>query len=241
MTIILKIGGSLITDKDGHEDIDRESLNDLIATIADTAADDIVLVHGAGSFGHPHALDAGIDTTTATKDTTKITVVERAVRELNDIVVDALQDNGQEAVGLHPSSMLTRTGTLQGTIGPVRAALRNGMLPVLHGDVILEDDGASIVSGDEIVPFLADELEARAGICSDLPGILGPEGDLIKHVSSLEDIEDHTDDKDASGGIRGKIETILRYGGPVRVFGPEDCRAFLRGETVGTLVTNHQR
>ncbi len=161
MRTVLKIGGSLITDKDGHETIDRD---DLIDAVAGSSSEEIVLVHGAGSFGHPHALEAGIDTRTATTDTASITTIQRAVRTLNDIVVDTLQDHGQKAVGLHPSSMLRRDGKLRGTIGPVHEALANGMIPVLHGDIILEDSGASIVSGDEIVMFLADEIDARAGI-----------------------------------------------------------------------------
>jgi len=57
--IILKIGGSVITEKGSvsrarEAEIDRISRE--IAVFRKDSDSQLILVHGAGSFGHPHAM-----------------------------------------------------------------------------------------------------------------------------------------------------------------------------------------
>ena len=57
--IILKIGGSILTNKDSAEsEIDGESLARIAGEIKaslDISQKQLIIVHGAGSFGHPPA------------------------------------------------------------------------------------------------------------------------------------------------------------------------------------------
>ena len=63
--IILKIGGSILTEKDSAKpEVDYESLERIAGEIEDALyseemsndlVDGLIIVHGAGSFGHPPA------------------------------------------------------------------------------------------------------------------------------------------------------------------------------------------
>jgi isopentenyl phosphate kinase len=53
--VILKLGGSVITDKSADCAINRAGLESLATAIAGARHDGIVIVHGAGSCGHPEA------------------------------------------------------------------------------------------------------------------------------------------------------------------------------------------
>ena len=58
--IILKIGGSAITKKDAQEPTIDEVNLDRIAQEVSAYNDDMVIVHGAGSYGHIYAKKFGI-------------------------------------------------------------------------------------------------------------------------------------------------------------------------------------
>ena len=57
--IILKIGGSILTNKDSKtSEVDAVSLKRIASEIKrslDNSDKELVIVHGAGSFGHPPA------------------------------------------------------------------------------------------------------------------------------------------------------------------------------------------
>jgi len=58
--IILKIGGSAITDKTGDLAAKTEIINRLSEEIKRADLDNLIIVHGGGSFGHPTAAQYGI-------------------------------------------------------------------------------------------------------------------------------------------------------------------------------------
>jgi isopentenyl phosphate kinase len=54
-TTVLKIGGSVITDKNGDLAAKTEVINRLAEEIAKANLKNLIVVHGGGSFGHPIA------------------------------------------------------------------------------------------------------------------------------------------------------------------------------------------
>ena len=97
-TVILKLGGSVITDKSGNCSVDYERLDWIASEIAKRQADKkIIIIHGAGSCGHPeakqHHLDKGLDA----NNISGIFITHKAVSALNDAVVNALRARGVEA------------------------------------------------------------------------------------------------------------------------------------------------
>src|SRR4030067_2259686 len=59
-TIVLKIGGSVITDKNGDLAAKTEAINRLAEEVAKANVKNLIVVHGGGSFGHPTAQKHGI-------------------------------------------------------------------------------------------------------------------------------------------------------------------------------------
>ncbi|MFD1642878.1 isopentenyl phosphate kinase [Halohasta litorea] len=244
--VVLKLGGSVITDKDSPETVDDEALHRVLDAVASTSKSEdgrLVVVHGGGSFGHVHAADHGVSTTTGTSDAAAATAIHGAMKRLNGVVVDRLQERGVAALPVHPLSVAARDaeGVLSLPAGATEGLLEEGFVPVLHGDVIAHaNEGVTVLSGDEIVTSLADSLGAsRVGLCSTVPGVLDEHDAVIEEVRSFEDVASVLGDSestDVSGGMAGKVQELLDLGAPAHIFGPDAVGDFLTGERAGTLV-----
>lgn len=243
MTTVLKVGGSVLTAKDRVETIDRERLAAVTQAIANRPDGPLILVHGGGSFGHPVAHCHGVSRTEGTTDGRAVLAIHRAMKRLNDAVLDALHGVGEPAVPVHPLSIGHRTadGTLQISVDGVSGLLTEGFLPVLHGDVIAHEGlGATILSGDELVVYLARACGAdRLGLCSTVPGVLDGDGRVVPRIDRYGDVAGlvgESEVTDVTGGMAEKVRTLLSVPTPAHLFGPEDIDAFLSGESVGTVV-----
>ena len=247
MTTVLKLGGSVITAKDRPETLDDTRLSALADAMASAReagdVDDLVVVHGGGSFGHHHASDYGVSTTAGTHDPEAVLAIHGAMKTLNGFVIRRLRDRGVPAVPVHPLSVAHRDGegTLSVPVGSVGTLLAEGFVPVLHGDLIAHaGEGTTVVSGDELVVSLARGIGAdRVGLCSAVPGVLDDEGSVIDRIEAFSEVaafvgaSEHTD---VSGGMAGKLRALLGLEVPASVFGPEDAPGFLAGEEPGTTV-----
>ena len=241
MTTVLKLGGSVVTEKDVPRTVDEAALETAAAALA--GRDDIVIVHGGGSFGHHHADRHGVTTTEGTHDPAAIGDIHGAMTRLNATVVEVLADAGVPALPVHPMSVGHRDadGTLTFPTGQVRAMLSEGFVPVLHGDGVLHAGrGATVLSGDEIVVRLAEALDAnRVGVCSAVPGVYDGDGSVIDAISSIEEVADALDASEAtdvSGGMAGKVRALLKLDAPAHVFGLAGLEAFLEGGAPGTRI-----
>lgn len=247
---ILKLGGSVITDKETPETVDNDALAAAVEAIAESAAinhesneANLLIVHGGGSFGHVHASEHGVSTTEGTRDPAAVTAIHSAMKRLNGVVVDRLHAAGVAAVPVHPLSAVARDDDAAvslptAAVGGLRA---EGFVPVLHGDVIAHaGEGVTVLSGDELVTGLAERLDAaRVGLCSTVPGVLDSEGDVIDSITDFESVAaalGDSDSTDVSGGMAGKVEELLALARPARIFGPDAVGAFLAGDAPGTLI-----
>jgi isopentenyl phosphate kinase len=170
--IYLKLGGSLITDKRQAETPRLDVLDRLAQEIrsARAARPDLRLVigHGSGSFGHvvgrKYGTRQGVDSAqgwygfAATGD---------AAARLNRLVAGALLAAGLPAWSIQPGACLrARDGRLcaesaTALAGTLSAALERGVIPVVFGDVVLDDvRGGTIASTEEIFEALLAHLPA---------------------------------------------------------------------------------
>ncbi len=216
--VMLKLGGSVITDKAGNDVIDRQQLAAIAAALKESDFSGY-LVHGAGSCGHPEAhryhLDQGADRSNAVG----IGITHRAVSGLNQVVVEALQNEGIDAIGVHLlDSCLADGGRL--VSAPVELLQRLtalGITPVLHGDVVLDRSrGACIVSGDQVISVLAPQLSVgRVGLATDVPGVLS-DGQVVRTITPS-DVAGlsigASSTVDVTGGMQGKIRELLALAG----------------------------
>ncbi len=230
-------GDGATTDLDGGDG----TTSDLAA--GDVAAGGLVLVHGGGSFGHFHADRHGVSTTAGTRDPAAIVEVHAAMTALNAAVRRSLLAAGVPAVPVRPFSAASRDrrGGLAVAADPIRTMLGEGFVPTLHGDVVAHaGEGATILSGDELVVALAEGLDAdRVGLCSGVPGVLDEEGTVIERIDAFEDAAaalGGSDATDVTGGMAGKVRSLLGLDATSSVFGSEDLDAFLAGEDPGTSI-----
>ncbi|MDZ7701709.1 MAG: isopentenyl phosphate kinase [Halobacteriales archaeon] len=243
MTVVLKLGGSVITEKDRPQTVDDAGLTAAADAIATAAIDRLVVVHGGGSFGHPAAASYGVTETAGTYDVEAIREIHGAMRQLSDAVVGRLADAGVPAVPIHPSSGAVRSadGSLTLATDVVEMVLDEGFVPVLHGDgVVTAGAGVTVLSGDEIVTSLAGTLGAeRVGLCTTVPGVLDDGGDVIGRIEAFEDVAasvGQSEATDVTGGMAGKVRALLELSMPAHVFGLGELQAFLDGEEPGTRV-----
>ncbi|MEY7848152.1 isopentenyl phosphate kinase [Natrarchaeobius sp. A-rgal3] len=248
--IVLKLGGSAITDKERPETVDGPALAaaaDAIATARESPeralADRLVVVHGGGSFGHHHASEHGVTTTDGTHDPTAVSDIHGAMGALNGFVRKRLLERDVPAVPVHPLSTAYRdeTGRLEFPTGQVETLVDEGFVPVLHGDLIAHaGSGATVVSGDELVAELARALEAeRIGLCSTVPGVLDADDAVIDRIGGFEAVADvlgESEATDVTGGMAAKVRALLELEAEASIFGLDDLESFLTGEEPGTTV-----
>ncbi len=243
MTTVLKLGGSVVTEKDNPEQVDEATLAQTADDIAGSGVERLVVVHGGGSFGHYHAATHDVTTTRGTHDPGAVADIHGAMKTLNRRVVDALLARDVAAVPVHPLSLGARgaDGDLTLPAESVRTLLNEGFVPVLHGDLVAhQEKGATVVSGDELVTSLAGSLAAeRVGMCSTVPGVLDTEGEVITHIEAFEDAAaalGASEATDVTGGMAAKVRSLLTLGAPAFVFGPGELGAFLAGQEAGTRI-----
>jgi isopentenyl phosphate kinase len=243
--VLLKIGGSVLTKKGGPGSVWWENLAMISREIADHCRTPLLIVHGAGSCGHPEAYRFRLMEGLTGENREGVFTTHLAVSKLNSIVVTSLREKGIEAIGIHPlDSCYAENGRIVSMeCRHIREMLTRGIVPVLHGDVVMDGiNGATIVSGDQLVSYLGRTLRfGRIGLATDVPGVLA--GDAVIPVLTPQTISQvrigssrHTD---VTGGMEGKIRELLALaseGTCSEIFHVEQTGAFLEGRPHGGTV-----
>lgn len=261
MLVFLKLGGSLITDKDRPYTPRLELLNDLAHEISSTLQDNpdlrLLLGHGSGSFGHQPASKFGTRQGVSGQEAWHgFAEVWHQASRLNRLVVDALCDSGLPIITISPASAVrTRDRqVIHWDVTPIKTSLDNGLLPVIYGDVVFDEVlGGTILSTEELFAHLALSLHPdrillaglEAGVWGDFPARsrLVPEitpGVLSRYTSVLGE----SSGADATGGMSSKITGMLAlaeqiHGLEILIFSgqePGALRKALQGENPGTLL-----
>ena len=242
MTVVLKLGGSVITDKQRPETLDEEHLARAAEAVAGYDGK-LVLVHGGGSFGHHHASEHGISSEAGSHDAAGALAVHDAMGRLNDAVLAALHERGVPALPVRPLSAAVRDadGELSLSTTPVKTMLAEEFIPTVQADVIAHAGaGVTVVSGDELVVALAEQVDAeRVGLCAGVPGVFDSEGVVIDRIESFAPVREalgESDATDVTGGMAAKVRALLELDAPTSVFGLDALEGFLDGESPGTCV-----
>lgn len=178
--IILKIGGSVITDRQSEDPkMNYENLDRIAKEIAEGYKPEkmqLILVHGAGSYGHQIVKKTGIDKGISTsQQLIDFAETQRLQNELNHNFTGAMIKNNLPAIPCQASASAIMEGKkLVGMdIEAIKGFLEIGMIPVLYGVPAYDKkQKCSILSGDEIAPYLARELKAKKIIHgTDVDGI----------------------------------------------------------------------
>ncbi|OPX58750.1 MAG: Isopentenyl phosphate kinase [Methanomassiliicoccales archaeon PtaB.Bin215] len=219
--ILVKLGGSVITDKGRYRTFDPDTTGRLALEIA-RSGEDVVLVHGAGSFGHmlakEHRLHLGV---TEGSQLLGASMVMSDVRELDLEICRRMSANGLRAVPLPPASCASmRDGQLHRLdLDVFRSYLKLGMVPVTFGDVVRDEvRGLSICSGDQLMAALAREFRpSKVIFVTDVDGVFtadptqDPQAKLIGTVDQkvLDSLPRTERNVDVTGSIFAKIRYMI--------------------------------
>ncbi|MGH2582459.1 MAG: isopentenyl phosphate kinase [Anaerolineales bacterium] len=259
--IFLKLGGSLITEKDEPATPRVDVITRIAEEIAEARVADpemtLLLGHGSGSFGHVPASKYGTRQGVRTPEQwIGFAEVWRDAAALNRIMMDALFATGLPAIAFPPSSSaVARDGEIaRWEIGPIEAALQGNLLPVIYGDTLIDEiRGGMILSTEELFRFLAKGLKPQRiliagmepGIYSDFPD----KHDLIQSITtktyaSVTSKLQGSADIDTTGGMSSKVQLMINIIEELRackvsIFSghePGNILRALAGERLGTQV-----
>ncbi len=220
--ILVKLGGSVITDKSRLRTF-RKAACDRLSQELSQARASLAVVHGAGSFGHieakRHELHRGYKKASQVR---AVASVQRDVRELNLKVLESMIDSGIRAVSVPPASAGSFSGGRLRSFSkaPFEAHLDLGLTPVSFGDVVPDRSmGFSICSGDLMMEALAKAFKPKLVVfCADVDGVFDSDpkrsarAELIKEFdrASLRSMSrTEATHADVTGSIYGKLERML--------------------------------
>ena len=225
LRVAIKLGGGLITDKGSMKKFDQKAVEKVVGALCSVSelGASIILVHGAGSFGHLLAkkwgIADGLNIHEEEEQGGAVREIRSDMRELNELVIEKMTEMGLECSGHPPSDWAKGTGP--GFMGDVSIFERkpSDPIPVTFGDVVDTDDESrfGILSGDDLMLRLSTELEVTHSIflIGDSDGVLtGPpdesDSELITHLGPNTKINGrHEVDIDVTGGIGLKIDRAL--------------------------------
>lgn len=266
----------MITDKTRPYTPRLDKLANLATEIAQTLQTHpnllLVLGHGSGSFGHTAAKEYGTrdgvlahlrhNSLNSQRETEEnkywqgFAKVWYQATNLNRYVIHALHDAGLPAITFSPLASVwsEERQIAQWDVSHIQAALEHGLLPVVHGDVILDrTKGGTILSTEELFDYLARALRPQrvllagleAGIWADFPA----RRHKVERVTRASFYEigqgvGKAAGADVTGGMEAKVRQMLDLveavpGLAAQIFSGEPkghLERVLAGETLGTLI-----
>lgn len=257
---LIKLGGSLITDK-RTEKAYRAERADAVAAAIRQALDTIpgvqlVVGHGSGSFGHMaakrHDTIAGVS---GAEQWHGFAEVALAAASLNTLVAASFAQAGIPVMRFQPSAGTTCADGVvtHWDTRNLQAALDAGLVPLVYGDVAFDTvRGGTITSTESLFFYLAGHLSVRRILLlGEVEGVLDTAGQLIRNVTplSLASIEaalGGSAGTDVTGGMETKVRDMVALvqripGLEVRILDGRDPERLLRvlagTSSDGTLIS----
>ena len=257
--IILKIGGSIITDKFSQKPKVRlkniKRISREIASAYNFRRMSLVLVHGVGPFGHIIVHKTGIDKGIKNKRQLRyFAETQRLQNKLNVIITKHLIEAGLPAIPCQASSFVVmKSGRIiRMDSSAIEGLLEMHMVPILFGVPAFDrDQKCSILSGDQIAPFLAKKLNAKRiifatdvdGVCTSDPH-KNPNATLIPRLDNRNIVQigkwvTGSTAIDVTGGMLGKVLELSKIKIESQILNglvPGNIIKAFNGEKIGTII-----
>jgi isopentenyl phosphate kinase len=227
--VLIKLGGSVITNKEVPMMVRERSLRRLIEEIVRARKKTkclYVLGHGSGSFAHSPALRyKTMDGFMNGDSKIGMAITQDSAAKLNRIVVEECLSQELAAVSFaFSSTLVTKNRQKQYWDSQVlRQYLEKGLLPVTYGDVIVDSEqGCTIWSTETIFSFLADWFQQQTDYrikkvihINEVAGVLDNDGQVIPEISrdsaqQIKKMMTKTKGFDVTGGMWHKVEESLK-------------------------------
>ncbi|MHC1611536.1 MAG: isopentenyl phosphate kinase [Candidatus Methanospirareceae archaeon] len=227
--VFLKLGGSLITEKNAPYTINYHVLTRIVKEIREAIDNDphlqLLIGHGGGSFPHPVA--KSFKTADGFIQDTSIrgfALCQNAASTLNRILVDLMLDYAIDAVSIQPSACCIATnGRITDFFSkPIEVSLEHRLVPVLFGDCVFDTvKGCTIISTEQIFSYLSSFIKpSRVLIVGLVGGVYtsDPQKDEdakfiptieVEKFTSIESYLGGSYSADVTGGMRTKVKELI--------------------------------
>ncbi len=224
-----------MTDKNKPFSFKNETAERLVKEM--DSVDELVIVHGGGSFGHPGAMRYELNSPSPKEPARGTAEVQKAMRVFNLKIIDLMLENNLWAVSI-PGGMITtfEDGDMKEiNTKIVKDYLDLGAIPVTFGDVAIDHKRqVTICSGDDLMLGLAP-LADTAIFVTDVDGIY-KEGEIVDMFDPDmlplrdDDFLKSGEGVDVTGGMERKTRLMLNIA--------EKCPTYIvNGSVPGRLST----
>jgi isopentenyl phosphate kinase len=223
--VLVKLGGSLITDK-SRPFTERMDIIERLAKEIHEARQEydlrIIIGHGGGSYPHEPArkyqTHKGMEGPESIKG---LSLVQDAAARLNRIIIKALIDTGENAISVNPSSCTIAEDSriMEWYTKPLEKYLEYRMLPVVYGDAGVDlKQGFCILSTEELFYHLSRKLgSCRIIMCGKTDGVFTADPSKDSNAKHLPEINPDNYDEiknfltdsdgiDVTGGMLLKVK-----------------------------------
>jgi isopentenyl phosphate kinase len=224
--IVIKLGGSVITDRDVPYTLNPDMCLALIRKISAFKRryphDRIVLILGGGSYGHTPVHEFRLETEHV-REAGSVSRFSRLTIGLYKLVSDFMDIAFDQSIELHPfqsSAMLTcNDGQIDAYFSEgVERCLSLDGVPLITGGSVFDDNLGQIVFGSDRVPELFARIYnvTRCIFVSDVQGVMNKvDGGIFDEITSdgcanLFNSIYASRKVDVTGGMRGKVEAAMR-------------------------------
>lgn len=228
---LIKLGGSVITQKEVPMEVRRKVLSRLVQEIAqaDKQTDETFIIgHGQGSFAHAPAMRYRTMDGFISKDSRiGMAITQDSAAQLNRIVVHQFITEEMPAVSFMMSNVAVAANKkpkhLQ--LEVLLEYLEKGLLPVMCGDVIVDEKmGCTIWSTETGFEHLIESLTTdktsgefkvhKVVHVSEVAGVLDAQGKTVPEITpkNSQEVKSYingTKGFDVTGGMWHKIEASL--------------------------------
>ncbi len=225
---IIKLGGSAITEKEGNKFEAKKAVLERIASEIKRALDEkefkLIIVHGAGPFGHTNVVEYDINNGVySDRQKEGLAKTIKDCNLLDSIVVGTLKKVGLDAIPFDPNKIVEQDNKkiVKFETEEIKGEIAEGNIPVLFGQMVPDKSlNASVISGDTVIGFLAKKFGAKkVFLGTDVAGIYNadpkknPNAKRIPLIdkSNFEEVIAQTDEAgtvDVTGGMKGKLEKL---------------------------------
>lgn len=256
--VIVKFGGSVVTSKGSRtpkvRTVTVQRLGKELKHFLDEPDDvRVLLLHGAGSFGHPLAHKYGLVRGRVTRGRIQgARMTQSAMRLLSSRITVKLKKLGLPIVPLQTHKAVRKSHGLVISImnNRIGKILYEKKIPMMSGDVVVTDERLTdIVSADDLAVVFAKKLKAKEIVfVTDVDGVYaGTSKKTIvrrlhrNQLKTLTKIPVPQTRNDVTGGMIGKLSKLLQLRSvTVRIVNgntPGQLLAALQKSDVGTKIS----
>ncbi|MEH2249951.1 isopentenyl phosphate kinase [Nostoc sp.] len=226
--VLVKLGGSLITDKDKPYTARPDMMIQLVKQVSLIRHENpnlkLIIGNGAGSFAHQSAKRYNtIDGFFSDVEKLGFCLVHQDALDLNILLAKFFLQAGLPVISLPPLALAVTQDKKLFTLdfSAIENSLAAGLIPLVFGDVVLDKAiGGTIISTDTLLAelakyfFIQGNFQVRLVNAGNYPGVRGQDGQVLSNITPanyplIKAALGQSESVDVTGGMLTKVEEFF--------------------------------